>query len=203
MGSAVVPTHPEVERFLRSDGQTFTVHGLNGINHARNFVSKYCNNRVADGYSITGTPGGRGSGAFVEITKSKAYFNSEMAHYKEKQQERARLQALLPNNPGTNNTTTMINLHQALVVGNNKEEDTMKPSQRFSEEKEVAPGQSLSTSATKACSYSGGSSVMLRTGKRPLADTTIGVTGTTTSACKALRSPDGDPVLEVIDLTDS
>eukprot|EP01036_Dinobryon_divergens_P030624 gene30624-39894_t len=97
MSSAVMPTHPEVERFLRSDAQSFTVHGLNGIKHARNFVSKYCNSRATEGgYSISGSAGGTGSGAFVQITKTRTYFDSIMSQYNDKQLERERLQALLP-----------------------------------------------------------------------------------------------------------
>lgn len=170
MSSAVMPTHPEVERFLRSDAQAFTVHGLNGIKHARNFVSKYCSSRATEeGYSISGSAGGTGSGAFVQITKTRAYFDSTMSQYNEKQLERERLQALLPYPTDSSSTSTVV--YQAVdnkrgtigsppgVACNN---NTMVP---------VAPVQSLAVDNSQ-CSSAG-----FYGRKRPLGDTVGGGAG--------------------------
>jgi hypothetical protein len=95
MPLASMPTHPEVELFLRSEKECFTEDGLTDIRHARNFVNKYCTGGYINGYSIRGEAGGRGNGAFVNIHKTHSAFKEQLRCYSENQEERSRLKALL------------------------------------------------------------------------------------------------------------
>jgi hypothetical protein len=100
MPKASMPSHPDVERFLRGPDQSYTVRGLNGISHARNFAAKYCNGNVKDGYSLRSTNvGGTGQNAYVTMLKTKTAFEKSMEKFKEEQSEKKMLLTLL-NLPG-------------------------------------------------------------------------------------------------------
>jgi hypothetical protein len=53
---AVMPAHLDVEAFLRGPAPTYTVIGLDGIEHARRFVAEFCTGQVRGGYCIVGEP---------------------------------------------------------------------------------------------------------------------------------------------------
>ena len=63
--NASMPTHPEVQTFLRSEQRTMRVNSVNDLRHARNFANKYRHM-----HHISCTAGGRGAGAFVDIEKT-------------------------------------------------------------------------------------------------------------------------------------
>jgi hypothetical protein len=97
MPNASMPSHPDVERFLRGPNQSYTVRGLNGITHARNFAAKYCNgNAVKDGYSMRSTDvGGTGQNAYVTMMKTKPAFDTALQSFNEEKREKKMLLNLL------------------------------------------------------------------------------------------------------------
>jgi hypothetical protein len=74
---ATIADHPEVTEFLRSERQSLTLTGFNGIAHARNFAAKhfaYNSYGRYDSsplpYSVSATTGGTGRNAYVTLTKT-------------------------------------------------------------------------------------------------------------------------------------
>ena len=90
---AVVPGHPKVEAFFRSDQETFMYQEFTGINHARNWARKHSNDA---GTKAIFTPGGIGKKAYVSVTKTRAGFEMQKKSYRAKVVEIHRLMACLP-----------------------------------------------------------------------------------------------------------
>jgi hypothetical protein len=106
-----MPTHPDVQAFLRGPSETYTVYGLNGIGHARNFVGRYCSgtitstgstsgysgsgSRSGSGFSVRGVAGGIGQKAYVQLTKTKACYQSLLKAYEDDQREKTMVMELL------------------------------------------------------------------------------------------------------------
>jgi len=93
MPLATTPGHPQVEKFLRSNEQTMVYRNVfSSINHARNFANKYSSDTQSYSYSgpklysVVIEADGRGGDAFVRLTKTKDYYQSqlkELAKYKD------------------------------------------------------------------------------------------------------------------------
>ena len=78
-----------MNEFLRGGSQTATFRGFNGIQHARNWASKYFGTSYyrGYGYSAEASAGGRGSSAYVTVTKTKTAYtqNVELHNLKKKE----------------------------------------------------------------------------------------------------------------------
>ena len=90
---AIVPGHPKVEAFFRSDQETFTYQEFTGIKHARNWARKHSNDA---GTKANFQPGGIGQKAYVIVTKARAGFEMQKKSYHGKVVENHRLMACLP-----------------------------------------------------------------------------------------------------------
>jgi len=78
----------EVNSFLRGKKAAQTFFNFNGIIHAQNWANKYFGGYgQGSGYNATAAPDGRGSGAFVTVTKTKTVHQKtvEMYHAREKE----------------------------------------------------------------------------------------------------------------------
>jgi len=94
MSQATMPTHIDVQQFLRGPQQSYIVRELNGISHARNFANKYGGHKTH--YSATMIPGtGTGKHATVHITKTRDYYNASLALFESNKREMIELQAQL------------------------------------------------------------------------------------------------------------
>lgn len=94
---AEVPRHPKVEEFLRGDLQSATIYGeFDGINHARNFISRVVNDLNRTGLvSVHGSSSGTGRNACCTLTKTRAAFENRCNLHKLSIAERTRIQELL------------------------------------------------------------------------------------------------------------
>lgn len=102
MPYASMPSHLDVQNFLRGPNPSYVVRGLSGISHARNFRHRYCNGQVQNGFSMSGHEGGRGNSAWVELTKTKNYFAEVKKQFRAGMEERKKLMQLLGIQPDTN-----------------------------------------------------------------------------------------------------
>jgi len=74
-----------VNAFLKSEKREKTFAGFNGIGHARNWAAKYWGSGYASkgkGYSGNALSGGRGSDAYVTVTKTRGAYDAKLAQYR-------------------------------------------------------------------------------------------------------------------------
>lgn len=91
---ANVPNHPQVTYFLRSDQTTLKYSNFNNLEHARNFGRKHFGGyNQREHHCARADADGRGSNAYVTITKTKDYYNTLLAKF---QRDQAELQSLQP-----------------------------------------------------------------------------------------------------------
>ena len=111
-----------VNAFLKSELQSQTFNGFNGISHARNWASKYFGGYgTGSGYSATASPGGIGKNAFVTVKKTQTYHSNLKKSYRTKLEELQTLKKTFQDDifevnmddirqkrklPSTNNTTS-------------------------------------------------------------------------------------------------
>lgn len=91
---ANVSGHPKVTEFLRSSQQCMSYSSdFRNIICARKFISKYLSHalNLTNQYSATGTPGGQGRNSYVEITKTRKFFEWQLQQYDVDQKERQEL----------------------------------------------------------------------------------------------------------------
>ncbi|MCO5570167.1 hypothetical protein L7F22_023885 [Adiantum nelumboides] len=99
---ATLPTHREVEAFLRGPLEKFTYFGdFNGVKHARNFGNKYFDYGMSGCYSATAQEGGKGKAAYCEIVKTRRVFEEMKRQWAAGRQELAMLQSKLHELLGT------------------------------------------------------------------------------------------------------
>ena len=74
-----------------------TYSGFDGIGHARNFARKHFNGcyNASEQHSARAVAQGRGSSAYVEITKTDHAYKAQVAQYRQDQRELEVLQPLL------------------------------------------------------------------------------------------------------------
>jgi len=157
-------------------------------------VISFRSTATAQCYLISGSAGGRGSDAFVKITKSRAYFDSAMAHYNEKQQERLRLQALFS---CASTNSAMIN-----QTFDNRENTIGGPLSEVAQTIPVDVGLRIQTSISPSASYH--QSLINNYNSTSVIEALCGrkrLVGDGGNASKALRPIIDKAVEEIIDLT--
>ena len=90
---AVVPGHPQVEKFLRGPAESFTYRNFNNLKHARNWANKHSRDT---GCFMILTPIGRGSSAGVEVVKTRQCHQREVEIFEEDKVEYTKLLSFLP-----------------------------------------------------------------------------------------------------------
>ncbi|CAM6100716.1 unnamed protein product [Calypogeia fissa] len=83
---ARLPEYPDIERFLRGPTQTFMHTGFQRIAEARDFCENYCKTTKAN-YSVIGSPGGQGPKSFLEIRKTRRFYEADLENWRKKQEE--------------------------------------------------------------------------------------------------------------------
>ena len=91
--NAVVPGHPQVEKFLRGPAESFTYRNFNNLKHARNWANKHSRDT---GCFMTLTPIGRGSSAGVEVVKTRQCHQREVEIFEGDKVEYTKLLSILP-----------------------------------------------------------------------------------------------------------
>lgn len=87
MTNARMPEYPKVEKFLRSEQTHMNLFGVfSGIADARRFADSY-NGRFNNGFSIKSVANGIGRNAYVSITKTRGYYDTQVNFFKKLEQE--------------------------------------------------------------------------------------------------------------------
>lgn len=97
---AKLPGYPEIEPFLKGPEEKHVYRGVKGLPAMRSFAesgfNKYGDHTATDGYSATGTPGGKGQEAFCLIQKTLDHWRQEQEQAKRLRLELGKLRSVVP-----------------------------------------------------------------------------------------------------------